>query len=95
MGKQYHLNLERFSLEKFKKSLKSRKMIPSRVVLKEELKERFTILENSNISNLKELVDRLKTKSKIEQFSNETGLPIEYLIVLNREAKSYLPNPIR
>jgi hypothetical protein len=63
--------------------------------LKEELDERFKILEISGITNLKELIYRLKTKPKIELFSKETGLSIEYLTLLKREAKSYQPNPIR
>ena len=57
--------------------------------------ERFKILEIKGITNLKELIDGLKTKPKIEHFSKETGLSVEYLTILNREAKSYLPNPIR
>jgi len=70
-------------------------MIPSRVILKEDLDERFRILGTMGITNLKELTDTLKTKPKIEQFSEITGLSIQYLTILKREAKSYLPNPIR
>jgi hypothetical protein len=95
MKAQYHIDLEKYSLQKFKNNLDSRKMIPSRVSLKEDLDERFRILENAGISNLKELIAALKTKPKIEEFSNATGLSIQYLTLLNREAKSYLPNPIR
>jgi len=95
MANQYHINLEDYSLQKFKTRLTSRELIPSRVVLKDEIDERFTILETKNISNLKELIDNLKTKQKIEQFSIETGLSIEYLTILKREAKSLIPNPIR
>ena len=43
----------------------------------------------------KELIDRLKTKAKIDDFSNETGLTTEYLTLLKREANSYLPKPVR
>lgn len=95
MAKQYHLNLEKYSLQKFKNNLKSREMIPSRVRLKDDLDGRFKKLERIGITNLKELTDRLKTKPKIEAFSKETDLTTEYLTLLNREAKSYLPNPIR
>jgi hypothetical protein len=63
--------------------------------LKEELDERFYILENNGITNMKELIVRLKTRPGIELFSKETGISVEYLTLLNREAKSYLPNPIR
>jgi hypothetical protein len=95
MSNQYHINLEKYSLQQFKQNLESREMIPSRVILKEALDERFEILQNRGISNLKELIEALKTKQKIELFSKETGLSVEYLTILNREAKSYLPNPIR
>ena len=95
MSDQYQIDLEKYSLRKFKQSLQTRKLIPSRASLREELDARFSILENSGISNLKELVDALKTKAKVEQFSRETGLSIEYLTLLNREAKSYLSKPIR
>ncbi len=95
MGNQYHIDLEKYSLRKFKNNLKSREMIPSRVSLKDELDERFNILEINGITNLKELIDALKTKAKIELFSKETGLTIEYLTLLKREAKSYLSNPVR
>jgi len=35
---------------------------PSRTSLKDDLDARFIILENCGIANLKELIDRLKTK---------------------------------
>ena len=95
MAKQYHLDLAKYSLGKFKNNLKSREMIPSRVILKDDLEARFEKLEHSGITNLKELTDRLKTKPKVEQFSKETGLPLDYLTLLNREAKSYQPSPVR
>jgi len=95
MSTQYQIDLEKYSLQRFKKSLQTRDMIPSRLGLKDELNVRFQILEDRGITNLKELIDVLKTKKKVEQFSQETGLSIEYLTLLNREAKSYLSKPIR
>jgi len=95
MGNEYHLNLETYTLQKFKDNLKSRDMIPSRVSLKDEIDERFRILEVNGITNLKELTGVLKTRPKIKVFSEETGLTVEYLTLLNREAKSYFPNPVR
>ncbi|MCP3872541.1 MAG: DUF4332 domain-containing protein [Desulfobacteraceae bacterium] len=94
MKKQYCLDLEKFSLEKFKKSLQKRNMIHSRVILKEGIEKRFEILDSYGIKTLKVLIDVLKTKQKIEAFSKKTGLSIEYLTILKREASSYLPNPI-
>lgn len=95
MKEKYYIDLERYSLQKFKLSLQKRDMIPSRVVLKEEIEERFEILNDNGIKNLKTLIDTLKTKEKIEMFSKKTGLSIDYLSILKREASSYLPKPIR
>ena len=95
MKDRYTIDLEGYSLSKFKKNLESRDMIPSRKTLKDELDVRFKILEAHWITNLKELIDTLGTKGKIDQFSQETGLYIEYLTLLKREAKSYLSNSVR
>lgn len=95
MKDHYHIDLTRYSLKKFKHSLQTRALIPSRVSLKDDLDARFGILADRGITNLKELIDALKTKPKIEQFSQETGLTVEYLTLLRREANSYLPNPTR
>lgn len=95
MGNQYQLNLEQYSLRKFKGNLASRDMIPSREILKEDLDKHFAILEDQGISNLKELINKLNTKARIAGFSAATGLSIQYLTLLKREASSYRKNPIR
>ena len=56
---------------------------------------RFRLLESDGITILKELIEVLKSNQRIEQFSKETGLSIQYLTLLNRGAKSYLHKPIR
>ncbi len=95
MQKQYYIDFEKFSLQKLKKSLQKRNMIPSRVILKQDIEERFKILESNGIRTLKELIGALKSKQKIDRFSNQTGLTVEYLTILKREANSYHPNPIK
>lgn len=94
MKEQYYIDFEKFSLQKFKRSLQKRKMIPSRIVLKQDIEERFNIFDSNGIKTLKALIDTLKSKQKIEDFSKKTGLSIEYLTVLKREVNSYHPNPI-
>ena len=94
MKQHYYLDLEHYSVRKLKISLQNRKMIPSRVMLKERIEERFGILENNGIHNVKALIAALNTPQKIESFSTQSGLPIDYLSVLTREAKSYHPKPI-
>ncbi len=95
MGHKYHIDTEQYSLARFQHNIASREMIPSRRCLKDELDARFKLLEDAGISNLKDVIDALKSKSKVERFSQDTGLPVDYLTILKREANSYLPNPIR
>ncbi len=95
MNQQYYIDLEKYSLQKFKENLQRRDMIPSRVILKDNIDERFKILCANGIENLKDLIGELKNKDKIEEFSNKANLSVEYLTILKREASSYLPNPIQ
>ncbi len=93
MADQYHIDLEKFSLEKFRHVLETSELLPGRKVLKENISERFEILESMGIRNLKELIDVLKTKKRMERFAQESGLPKDYLVILRREANSYIPKP--
>lgn len=94
MTKQYQLDLEGFSLERFKRILESSELLPGRQILKEDLSERFEILESMGITDLKALMEPLKTKKRLQSFSQQSGLPEEYLVVLRREVNSYLPKPV-
>jgi len=91
---QYHINPSSFSLQKLKDNLLSRELIPSRRSLKIDLEKRFKILEDRKISNLLDIINTLKSKKKIEEFSVSSGISIEYLTLLRREVNSYLPNPV-
>ena len=91
---QYHINPSSFSLQQLKNNLLSRELIPSRRSLKIDLEKRFKILEDRKISNLLDIINTLKSKKKIEEFSVSSGISIEYLTLLRREVNSYLPNPV-
>ena len=93
MADDYYIDLEQFSLEYFRRILETRDLQPGRMILKEQLAERFQILESMGISNLKELEAVLKTKKRVEKFAQESGLPNDYLVILRREVSSYAPKP--
>lgn len=95
MPKQYHMDLRRYTLEKFKNSLANREMIPSRVMLKEQLEEHFATLQQCGITNLKELTTRCKNKAAVQEFAAESGLSSKYLTLLKREGSSLLPSPVK
>jgi hypothetical protein len=94
MTDDYHIDLEKFSLEKFRDILITGEVLPGRKILKEKISERFEILESMGIRNVKELIDALKTKAKVERLSQESGVPKDYLVILRREANSYIPKPV-
>jgi len=94
MENKYHINPSCYSLQKLKENLLSRDLIPSRSSLKIDLEKRFKILEDRKLSNLLDIINALKSKKKIEEFSISSGISIEYLTLLRREVNSYLPNPV-
>lgn len=95
MKVEYNIDLSNFSLERFKGLIENREMLPSRKMLQEKLEDRFAVLKSQGISNLKELVDALKTREKIEKFTKQTNLPVDYLTILKREASSYVSSPVK
>jgi len=94
MAEQYYIDLEQFSLERFRHILETRELLPGRKVLKENISERFEILASMGIRNVKELIEALKTKKRAERFAQESGLPLDYVVILRREANSYMPQPV-
>ncbi len=95
MANHYHMDLEKFSIKKFRNIIQTSDLLPSEKILKEKITECFKKLESMKIKNLRILLDVLSTKKKIEIFSQESGLSIEYLTILRRRAGNYNPRPIQ
>jgi hypothetical protein len=91
--KQYSNDPAMISLEEFRKLTAGRNMLPGRVSLQEDMEERFDVLKGSGIENLEDLFRLLGSKPKIDNFSAQTGLSADYLVLLKREAGSYLARP--
>jgi hypothetical protein len=94
MPDPYYIDLEAFSLARFRDELETREVLPGRRILKEDIAGRFAVLESMGIENLAELVQALKTKKKVEAFAQQSGLSQDYLTILRREVNRYLPNPV-
>ena len=95
MNSNYFVDTDKFSIDKFKNILNIKDILPGRIVLKDNLDERFDLIKSKGINSLSDLLDTLKTKPKIDKFSKDTGLSIDYLTILRREANSYVSTPIR
>jgi hypothetical protein len=94
MSDPYYIDLDAFSLDKFRRLLETGEVLPGRRILKEQIPERFAVLESMGIHTLADLHQTLKTKKRVEKFAQECGLPLDYVVILRREANSYLPKPV-
>lgn len=90
---QYTLDPKGFSLQLFYELTCSKKMIPSRIVLKEGIEGHFDALKEREILNLKQLISVLGNKQKIKALASKTDIPEAYLVLLKREAGSYFSKP--
>jgi len=89
----YYINLEKISLDDYKKKLETAYLPPSRLILREKLNERFGCLKSAGIHNVKELIRILKKKDKITQLAMTDCLSGNYLTILLRELNSMRPKP--
>jgi len=95
MKDNYFVDTDKFSLDKFRNILKTKEILPGRIVLKDKIEERFDLIKSKGVNSLSDLLDSLKTKQKIDKFSKETEIDIDYLTILRREANSYISVPVR
>ncbi len=94
MADEYHIDLEKYSLNQFKQELEVSELLPSRKILKEQIDKRFKILAENGIKNLLDLAVSLKTPKKTNEFAEKSVLPSDYLLILRREVNSYMPKPM-
>jgi hypothetical protein len=90
----YHLDLGLFSLERFQQILETSELLPGRRILLQDIGERFAILKGMGLHHLQEMVGAISPKKGIGQFSQQSGLPREYLEILFRQTKIYTPQPL-
>lgn len=91
--KPYTIDPSLLSLEEFRELTAGKSMLPGRVMLQEKIRERFHLLKQSGVHTLGDLLQVLASKSKIASFADQSGLPTAYLVLLKREAGSYLARP--
>jgi len=89
----YYIDLKRISIDQYKEILESADLIPSWMILKENIDKNLDIIKTHNIQNLDELHKKIKNKSKVQEFALQSGLPENYLSVLRRVINGYQPKP--
>jgi len=91
----YYIDLKSISIDAYKEILKTTILIPSWKVLEENIDKNLNIIKKHSIKSLDELLIVLKDKSKIQEFSKQSGLPENYLSVLKRVVNGYRQKPNR
>lgn len=89
----YYIDLSLISIEEYKNKLKNKILIPSRLILREKIDERFKYFKEVGIKSVLDLLQSLKKKEKFEALSEVPILSKEYLTILLREIKSLHPEP--
>lgn len=94
MNNKYFFNLNKYALSDYARELEEGELLPGRRILQENTKERFKKLSDRGVSNLNELAEILKSKGKIDQLAEESGIPAEFLKILKRELNRLFPKPV-
>lgn len=89
----YYLDLSAISLSNYKEKLKNGDLLPSRMILKDKIDERFGYFTKNGINNVEGLLKFLKKKGQIEKLSTEGIFSEDYLKILLREINSLQPKP--
>jgi hypothetical protein len=89
----YYVDLKSIGIDKYKKVLETSELIPSWKILLDGIDKNFHSIMKHNIENLDDLLNTLKSKNLIKEFSEATGVQEEYLKILKRVIKGYKQKP--
>jgi hypothetical protein len=89
----YYIDLTSISIDSYKNKLQSSDLIPSRMILKENIEKRFEYFKSIEIKNIQELQQALKKKSTFSELIKVDCLSEDYLTILLREINSIHPKP--
>jgi hypothetical protein len=89
----YYTDFKSISIDSYKDILKESDLLPGRKILKDNIENNFKVIKKFKIPDLEELLNRLKDRKKLQDFSKLSGLPENYLTILAREIRSIQPKP--
>jgi hypothetical protein len=89
----YYIDLTIISIDNYKTKLQSSDLLPSRMILKENIEKRFEYFKSIGIKSVQELQQALKKKSTFSELAKVNVFNEEYLTILLREINSIHPKP--
>jgi hypothetical protein len=90
----YHIDLTTITIEEFFGTLTTNDLSPGRTILTEEKTVRLAALRDDGIATLADLVDAVRTPTRMAACISRTGLPSHYATILRRQALSWVPSPV-
>jgi hypothetical protein len=91
----YHIDYSLVPIAKYREKILSTDLVPSRKLLKRNIKEVFNCFMDLGIINTAQLLHHLKHKDRLAELALESGIDENYLTILGRELRSSLPRPER
>ena len=89
----YFIDLASIPIDQYRDKLKKKTLVPSRMILKEKLEERFSCFKSLGITNVFELQQALHKKEECMKLSKTECFSADYLTILARELKSIQSKP--
>lgn len=89
----YYIDLKSINIDEYKETLKSADLLPSQMLLKNNIDEVFSSIAKQKIENVEDLRKALRSKNKLQDFSKESGISEDYLKILIRNVNSYRQRP--
>ncbi|QUI22287.1 DUF4332 domain-containing protein [Vallitalea pronyensis] len=89
----FYIDFGTITMDQYLEKLKKKILIPSRMILREDIDQRFAYFKSIGIKNVLELEKMLKKKDKLSALAEAPCLSEAYLKVLSSELKSIQTKP--
>jgi hypothetical protein len=94
MFMSYNIDLSALSLIDYLQMLKDQNLLPGRMILLQDIDNRFSAMEKMGVMNIAQLKKQLSTPQRLLSLSMESGIPEDYLTILKREIGSLEQKPV-
>lgn len=85
----YFIDLEKWNLDGFKADLKAADLLPSQRAVLDDIDFAFAAFSSVGLKNVEALLEAVKTKGRLLNFAQKSGVDEAYLMVLARYLKGY------
>lgn len=91
----YYIDLSEIPIEDYQEMLETRYLIPSQIVLRENIDKNFDIIKAQGINHVEQLRLALNSKKKLLAFAEQSGIAESYLKILIRHINGFRQKPTK